>query len=314
MAYLLSSGLQHFFYGLRSVATAKFFIGVDGGATHCRARIRAASGRLLADDAGPAANIYVDFDAGVSVMRELVATVIDKARLGGANRDEMALGVGLAGLSSAHDAARVAAALTGWARVEVANDAVTACIGANGMDDGGLIIAGTGTAGAARIDGAAKIVGGRGFLLGDDGSGARIGADAVRAALRAFDGLEPMSGLSRTLLAKFDSDPLRMMSWAQSAKPGDYGMFAPQVFEAARAGESGALEIVTRAATAIAAIFRRLEALGAERIAIVGGVAAPLRTYLPAEVEARLRTPKHDAVDGAILLVGGALSAPGELP
>jgi glucosamine kinase len=226
----------------------------------------------------------------------------------------MALGVGLAGLSSAHDAARVAAALPGWARVEVANDAVTACIGANGPGDGGLIIAGTGTAGIARIDGAARIVGGRGFLLGDDGSGARIGADAVRAALRAFDGLEPMSGLSRALLAKFDSDPLRMMSWAQSAKPGDYGAFAPLAFEAARAGESGALEIVARAAGAIAAIFRTLEGLGVERIAIVGGVAAPLRTYLPSEVAARLRTPKHDAVDGAILLAGGALSAPGELP
>ena len=61
-------------------------------------------------------------------------------------------------------------------------------------------------------------------------------------------------------------------------------------------------------------LFRRLEALGAERIAIVGGVAAPLRAYLPSEVEARLQAPKHDAVDGAILLVGGALPAPGELP
>ena len=226
----------------------------------------------------------------------------------------MALGIGLAGLSSAQDAARVAAALPGWARVEVANDAVTACVGANGAGDGGLIIAGTGTAGIARVAGAAKIVGGRGFLLGDDGSGARIGADAVRAALRAFDGLEPMSGLSRALLAKFDSDPLRMMSWAQTAKPGDYGAFAPQVFEAARAGESGALEIVARAAGAIVAIFRALEALGAERIAIVGGVAAPLRSYLPSEVERRLRMPKHDAVDGAVLLVGGTLPAPGEPP
>ena len=189
---------------------------------------------------------------------------------------------------------------------------MTACIGANGSGDGGLIIAGTGTAGIARIAGAARIVGGRGFLLGDDGSGARIGADAVRAALRAFDGLEPMSGLSRDLLAKFDSDPLRMTEWAQTAKPGDYGAFAPRVFEAARAGESGALEIVGRAARAIVAIFRALEALGAERIAIVGGVAEPLRTYLPTEVEARLRRPKHDAVDGAILLVGGALPAPGD--
>ena len=61
-------------------------------------------------------------------------------------------------------------------------------------------------------------------------------------------------------------------------------------------------------------IFRTLEALGVERIAIVGGVAAPLRSYLPAEVAARLRTPEHDAVDGAVLLVGGALPTPGDPP
>ncbi len=296
------------------MATAQFFIGVDGGATRCRARMRAASGRELAEDTGLAANIYVDFEAGLGVIGELVATVIAKAGLGAASRGKMALGVGLAGLSSARDAARVAAALPGWARVEVANDAVTACIGANGSGDGGLIIAGTGTAGIARIGDAVRIVGGRGFLLGDDGSGARIGADSVRAALRAFDGLEPMSGLSRALLAEFDSDPLQMTKWAQTAKPGDYGAFAPRAFEAARAGESGALEIVGRAGRAIVAIFRALEALGVERIAIVGGVAEPLRTYLPTDVEARLSRPKHDAVDGAILLVGGALPAPGDLP
>jgi glucosamine kinase len=276
--------------------------------------MRAASGRALAEDTGPAANIYVDFDAGLGVMRELVASVIAKAGFAAASRGEMALGVGLAGLSSAEDVARVAASLPGWARVEAANDAVTACIGANGSGDGGLIIAGTGTAGIARVAGAAKIVGGRGFLLGDDGSGARIGADAVRAALRALDGLEPMSGLSRVLLAEFDDDPLRMMTWAQTAKPGDYGAFAPQAFAAARAGDPGALEIVGRAARAIVAIFRALEALGAVRIAIVGGVAEPLRTYLPADIEARLKKPKHDAVDGAILLVGGTLPASGDQP
>jgi len=296
------------------VPTAQFFIGVDGGATRCRARLRAATGRQLAEDTGPAANIYVDFDAGLCVMRELVATVVAKAGLSAADRGEMALGVGLAGLSSAEDAARVAAALPGWARVEVANDAVTACAGANGPGDGGLIIAGTGTAGIARIAGVAKIIGGRGFLLGDDGSGARIGADALRSALSAFDGLEPMSGLSRALLAKFDSDPLRLMKWAQTAKPGDYGAFAPQAFEAARAGEPGAVEIVERAARAVVAIFRALERLGVERFAIVGGVAEPLRTYLLSEVEARLRKPKHDAVDGAILLIGGTLPAPGDPP
>ena len=294
------------------MARAEFFIGVDGGATRCRARIRDAEGRELAQEIGPAANIYVDFDAGVGVIRDLVGSVIAKAERDAARRDAIALGIGLAGLSSADDAARVAAALPGWARVEVVNDAVAACIGANGAEDGGLIIAGTGTAGIARVGGAAKIVGGRGFLLGDDGSGARIGADALRAALRAFDGLEPTTALSRDLLAHFRSDPLRMMQWAQTAKPGDYGAFAPRVFAAAEAGEPGALEIVRRAARAIVAIAAALEALGAEQIAFVGGVAAPLRPHLPVAVEARLMSPKHDAVDGAILLVGGALAAAGD--
>ena len=86
------------------------------------------------------------------------------------------------------------------------------------------------------------------------------------------------------------------------------------MFAAARAGDAGALEIVERAARAIVGIFRTLEALGAERIAIVGGVAAPLRSYLPAEIEARLRTPRNDAVDGAILLAGGTLPSPGGPP
>ena len=90
------------------------------------------------------------------VMRDLVASVIAEAGLAGSSQGETALGVGLAGLSSAQDAARVAAALSGWARVEVANDAVTACIGANGPGDGGLIIAGTGTAGIAQVAGARK--------------------------------------------------------------------------------------------------------------------------------------------------------------
>ena len=313
MAYLLSSGHQQIFAGAGSVTRAQFFIGVDGGATRCRGRVRDAAGAELAQDAGPAANIYVDFEAGLDVIRGVVDSVIAKGRLGARRRSEMALGVGLAGLSSASDAARVAAALPGWMRVEVVNDAVTACVGANGASDGGLIIAGTGTAGIARVGGVARIVGGRGFLLGDDGSGARIGADALRAALRACDGLAPMTGLSRVLLAEFGGDPLRMTKWAQTAKPGDYGAFAPKVFEAARAGEPEALEIVDRAAQAIVALVKTVEALGAERIALVGGVAAPLRPHLPAEITARLHEPKYDAVDGAILLVGGTLAAPGEL-
>jgi glucosamine kinase len=288
-----------------------YFVGVDGGATRCRSRLRDASGRALAQCVGPAANIYVNFSLGLEVVREIVERTMGEAGLASAARDQIGLGLGLAGLSNAADAFRVTSALPGWARVEAVNDAVIACIGASGLADGGLVIAGTGSAGVARVGGTTTIIGGRGFLLGDDGAGARIGADALRAALHAHDGLEPMTNLSRALLAHFKYDPLAMIHWALDAKPSDYGAFAPRVFEAAGAGEAGAKNIVEAAARAIAALTRAVIALGTENVALVGGVAEPLRKYLPKNVAERLQAPRHDAVDGAILLVGGVVPVAG---
>ena len=45
---------------------ARYFIGLDGGATRCRARLLDFQGRRLAEQIGPAANIYVDFDQSLA--------------------------------------------------------------------------------------------------------------------------------------------------------------------------------------------------------------------------------------------------------
>jgi len=284
------------------LATARFFLGVDGGGTRCRARLRDWSGRELGHGVGPASNIYVDFDAAMPVVRATIDSVIADAA-----RQEIAVGLGLAGVSDDKEAERVAAALPGFARVVVVNDAVAACVGANGLGDGGLIIAGTGSAGIARVGARTTIIGGRGFQLGDDGSAARLGQAALRATLRALDGLEPMSELARALGQHFGGDPLRMSRWAVDAKPRDYGAFAPQVLDLASSGDARACEIAGDAAKAIAALASALNALGAERIALVGGLGEPLRPYLPPDLATRLVQPRRDAVDGAILLAGGTL-------
>jgi glucosamine kinase len=285
------------------LATARFFLGVDGGATRCRVRLRDWSGRELGHDFGPAANIYVDFDAAMRVVHQTIASVIG----GDASRREIAIGLGLAGVSDDREVARVAAALPVFARVVVVNDAVAACVGANGLGDGGLIIAGTGSAGIARVGVTTTIIGGRGFQLGDDGSAARLGEAALRATLRALDGLEPMSGLARALGHHFGGDPLRMSRWAVDAKPRDYGAFAPQILDLAKSGDARARDIAGDAAKAIAALANALSALGADRIALVGGLGEPLRPYLPPDLARRLVRPRRDAVDGAILLAGGSL-------
>src|SRR5260370_39980549 len=150
MTYHLSSDVKKFLGG--ALAAARFFLGVDGGATRCRARLRDSSGRELRHCVGPASNIYIDFDAAMRVARERINSAI----AAGAARQEIAVGLGLAGVSEDREAERVAAALPDFARVVVVNDAVAACVAANGLGDGGLIIARTGSAGASPVWGPAN--------------------------------------------------------------------------------------------------------------------------------------------------------------
>jgi glucosamine kinase len=282
-----------------------YFMGVDGGGSRCRARLRDGEGRLLASVHGGAANVHVDFDGAVATIRKCVENALDQAGLDRSSRGRLRLGLGLAGASSRMVAEQVEAALEGWMEVKVVNDAVTACLGAHAGQDGGLIIAGTGSAGVARVAGVDTIIGGRGFMLGDDGSGARIGHSAWRRALRAHDGLEPATDFTRKLMAQYDDDPVAVIRWAQRARPSDYGAYAPATFAAASAGDPVALDTVHEAATALSDLALAVRALGADRLSMVGGVADAVRPYLVPEVADALSTPMMDALEGAILLVDG---------
>jgi glucosamine kinase len=285
----------------------RWFIGVDGGATRCRARLRDAGGAVLAEAAGAAANIHVDWAEALGVLRGVIAEVLYKGGIEARKRPGVAVGFGLAGLNDAGDAAKIVSAFPDFGVVRAANDATTACIGAHGGADGGLVIAGTGSAAIARVAQRETIVGGRGFALGDDGSGAHIGLDALRAATRASDGLGPASALTAEILEKFDGDVVALIRWARTAKPGDYGAYAPVVFRHAEESDPVALDIVASAARGVEALARRAVALGAARVALVGGVGEALRPYLDREIAALLTRPSYDAVDGAILLAGGAV-------
>ena len=61
--------------------------------------------------------------------------------------------------------------------------------GALSLGWGVSVVAGTGVAClTVPADGAARIVGGHGYLIGDEGGAFWIGREGIRAALRAMDG------------------------------------------------------------------------------------------------------------------------------
>ena len=288
----------------------RFHLGVDAGATRCRARLRASDGTVRAEVEGPAANAYVNFERAVEVARAVVEQALQKAGLGPIDTSSVQLGLGVAGVGDVEEAERFAACFNGFAGVRVVNDAVAACIGAHGGADGGLIVVGTGSAGVARVAGRDAIVGGRGFHLGDDGSASRLGLEAARAAMRAADGLGPESDLTRQIRARFNHDALAMVHWAAAAAPRDYGELAPLVIEAAVVGDSVGRVLAEVAAAAVATLAQRVEALGARRLAMVGGLGEAIRPFLAPELSARLHQPLFDPTDGAIALTGGVLLGP----
>jgi hypothetical protein len=73
-----------------------------------------------------AANIYVDFAPSFAVVSELADPALRLAWLSPSEKAQIALGIGLAGLSCANEVPR----FTNGLRVETVHDAVTACIGA----------------------------------------------------------------------------------------------------------------------------------------------------------------------------------------
>ncbi|RYB05066.1 hypothetical protein D3272_11460 [Lichenibacterium ramalinae] len=289
------------------------FLGIDGGGSTCRARLCDSTGAVLAEAVGGSANVYLDFPGALARIKGCAAEALSAAGFGAGSAARVRLGLGLAGVSSPAVAAEVAAALPGHASVRVANDGVIACLGAHAGGDGGLVIAGTGSAGVALVGGREINVGGRGFVLGDDGSGARIGHEAWRRALRAHDGLAPHTPFTRGLMARFDDDPAAVIRWGLTARSADYGAEAPGCFAAAAAGDPVALAILGEAAAALADLVAALERHGARRIAMVGGGAAAIRPYLPEGVAAALSPALGDARDGALLLAAGRVAGAGSL-
>jgi glucosamine kinase len=290
-----------------NTADCRFFVGVDGGGTRCRVRLRAANGQELAFAEGGSANVNADPDGALATINDTIDQAIATAGMMPIVKGQIGLGLGLAGVISMEDSGRVSDAFKGFNTVIVESDAATACVGAHGGADGGLVIAGTGSAGFAIVKGKRTGIGGRGFAIGDDGSAARIGWDALRQSAQAADGLIAPTNMTRHLMKKFQNDAAEVTRWSKSARAADYGALAPIAFVHAAEGDAVALPLIKQTVAAILALRSALIALGAERIALVGGLAEPLSPWIDLIGTGFFVPARYDAADGAILLAGGKL-------
>ncbi len=280
------------------------FLGIDGGGTHCRARLADAGGRTLGEGLGGPSNITTSLDRAAASILEATGAALTAAGLSSADHARIHAGFGMAGGNSPTEAAALAAWDFGFARQTVASDADIACLGAHGGRDGGILILGTGSQGAARIGGRTATVGGWGFALSDTGSGAILGRAAARRALLGHEDVEPSSPFTQAVMSRFADSPATMLAWALKAIPRDWAELAPLVLEHAAAGDPVADALRCDHVADVCRLIDRLVELGADRIALMGGLAAPTRALLPARITGHLVDPAGDALAGALILAG----------
>jgi len=276
-------------------------LGVDGGGTQCRARLCDLTGTVLGEGFAGPANLRLGLEESISAVRECAAQCLRRADIDRHHARIVAC-LALAGASEPAYVAQARAYPSPFYRTLFVTDAQAACVGAHAGRDGGIIIVGTGSIGWGRAGEQEFRVGGWGFPISDEGSGAWIGCETVRGVLWAHDGLIPWGGLLRTVFDHFDCDAHKIVRWMGTALPRDFGAIAPLVVAHARDGDPEACDLMRRAGACIDRIAMRLGELGVARLSLMGGLAAKLEPYLSPSTKGALVAPMGDAVSGALHL------------
>ena len=281
---------------------AQFYIGVDGGGTSCRARIEDAAGHLLGEGAAGPAATRLGTDRSMQAVRAASEAAAIDAGLPPAALAQASVGVGLAGIDRKGAREALLNISNPFLRVVYASDATIACLGAHRGQDGAIVVLGTGSVGFARVNGRDLRVGGYGFPISDEGSGAELGLQAVRLALRAHDGRATGTPFLLEVMRRLGPDAPSLVAWAERATATEYASLAPIILSYAEAGDPFAQQIVTEAVSHVDVLIRALVEFGAPRISLLGGLAPRLVRWLSPEILRFLSPPEADAVAGALFL------------
>lgn len=278
-----------------------YYVGIDGGGTSCRARIRDAAGQLVGEAKSGSANILL----GVNVaMESIIDAIAQAATIGGlteADFSKMHVGLALAGAEQKSAWQDFMAQPHPFASVVLNTDAYGACIGAHNGDEGAIMIAGTGSCGIYLSGNQQHVVGGREFPISDQGGGAVMGLRLIQQVLLADDGIVEKTPLAEHVLDHFNHDIDQIVTWSKSALPRDYGQFSPVIFHYATLGDSLAISMLKQTAADIEMFLVALHQKGATRICLMGSIAERIKAWLSPPVQAWVVDAQFDAIEGALM-------------
>ena len=279
-----------------------YLLGIDAGGSHSRARLTDLEGAVLGEARAGAANACIGAEKLRAVLLSVTRDVIAAAGLDASDMALVDAGMGIAGICRPGMLRAISRLEFPFRSVRLETDAVIANLGAHRGEDGATLVLGTGSVAYIKVGNASTTIGGYGFPISDEGSGAALGLSAMRHALRALDGRTRPTPLSTAVTAKFDHDTGRVIAWMDTAAPKDYAAFAPMIIDYAEQDDEIARAIVEDAVKHVERFIATIFEQGAPRCALTGGLARRLRPWLRERTAARLSECRGDSLDGALIL------------
>lgn len=274
-------------------------IGVDGGGTRCRLALQRGEARVEIETG--AANVATDFKAAIETLAGGLQKLAGAAGLSMEAIAQYPAHLGLAGVMSAEDADAVARALP-FTCVTVTDDQPTSVAGALGKRDGAVAAIGTGSFVAGMNKGELRRVGGWGFLLGDEASGAWLGRRLLSSTLQVADGILAPSILSRATADEFGG-AAGIVRFARTATAADCADLAPRIVKAAtEVGDRIAVNLMQAGAAYIERALRALDWQSETPLCLIGGLGPHYAGFLSEHVRSSLEAPRGTALDGALYL------------
>ena len=291
-------------------AGLRWLVGIDGGGTNTRLRLCSLSGEQLSEaTAGPSALGQGILQAWQQV-EIAFARAAELAELGGLAWRQCAVGIGVSGANVRHQAEQFMRTAPDCAALAVDTDSFAAVLGAHGGSAGAVLIGGTGSVcEVLRGDGTRASVGGWGGILGDEGSGAWLGMQAMRQTQHALDGRGPGGPMTRAVLARVGGDAAALKQWCAGAQQGEFAALSPVLFDC-EADDPAARDLLDAAARALEALADAADPCGHLPLCLAGSVALRLAPRLTAQLAARRVAPQADATWGAVELARRVANLP----
>lgn len=284
-------------------------VGIDGGASNTRVRLVETNGGTRTAVLAKPSSLTLGVDQAWAHIVEALHAVA----AGPDVYQRVHLACALAG--SRRSANRVAffARAPSFGSLTLCSDGHAMVLGAHSGHAGAAVAIGTGIVGNCVTEaGTARQVGGWGFPVRDEASGAWLGRKVLAEALRLLDGYDlEATPLHDAVLAKIGRGADALADWTYLAPSTRYAELAPLVVDAANAGDRAGLRLMRRAAEEVERLVDALDPAGTLPLCFGGSLAAPILAPMAERTLQRVRPSQGDACDGALLLARGL--APSDL-